>query len=95
MDVNSLVKKWIENNDIKKESEYEEAKRKFEMALGKPFITLQLEIPLGFDNYVKLSKQFITAYPDQIFTRKGKSCIGHEFVDKIKDALDLLKKEVS
>ena len=48
-------------------------------------------ITLGFINYVKLSKHFITAYPDQIFTRNGKSCIGHEFVDKIKDALDLLK----
>lgn len=64
MDVNSLVKKWIENNDIKKESEYEEAKRKFEMALGKPFITLQLEIPLGFDEY---TNEFRKLETDQQF----------------------------
>ena len=51
MDVINLVKKWIENNDIKPESDYEEAKRKFEMALGKPFITLRLEIPTGFEEF--------------------------------------------
>ena len=62
--MNSLVKKWIENNDIKKESEYEEAKRKFEMALGKPFITLQLEIPLGFDEY---TNEFRKLETDQQF----------------------------
>ncbi len=51
MDVTNLVKKWIEKNDVKAESEYEEAKRHFEMAMGKPFITLKLEIPDGFETY--------------------------------------------
>ena len=51
MDVTNLVKKWIEKNDAKAESEYEEAKRHFEMAMGKPFITLKLEIPDGFETY--------------------------------------------
>jgi hypothetical protein len=51
MDVNAVVKKWIEPRDIKPESEYEEAKRQFEMAMGKPFITLRLEIPAGFEDY--------------------------------------------
>lgn len=46
-----MVKKWIEPRDIKPESEYEEAKRQFEMAMGKPFITLRLEIPAGFEDY--------------------------------------------
>jgi hypothetical protein len=40
VDVNNLVRKWIESREKKPESEYEEAKRKFEMAMGKPFITL-------------------------------------------------------
>jgi len=51
MGVNILVKKWIESRGRKPESEYEEAKRKFEMAMGKPFITLKLEIPTGFEGF--------------------------------------------
>ena len=51
MDVTNLVKKWIEKNGVKTESEYEEAKRQFEMAMGKPFIALKLEIPDGFETY--------------------------------------------
>ena len=62
--MNNLVKKWIEPRDIKPESEYEEAKRKFEMALGRPFITLRLEIPLGFEGF---SKEFCKLETDQQF----------------------------
>jgi hypothetical protein len=51
MDVNSLVKKWIESRNSKPESEYEEAKREFEMAMGQPFITLKLELPAGFEEF--------------------------------------------
>ena len=51
MGVSILVKKWIEKNGAQKETEYEEAKRQFEMAMGKPFITLKLEIPDGFETY--------------------------------------------
>lgn len=51
MGVNTLVKKWIESRNNKPESEYEEAKREFEMAMGQPFITLKLEIPAGFEEF--------------------------------------------
>ena len=51
MSVNTLVKKWITSRSRNPKSEYEEAKRKFEMALGKPFITLKLEIPTGFEGF--------------------------------------------
>jgi hypothetical protein len=51
MDVNVLVKNWLLSRKRKPESEYEEAKRKFEMAIGKPFITLKLEIPNGFEEF--------------------------------------------
>ena len=50
MGVNNLVNDE-ESRDIKLESDYEEAKRKFEMAIGKPFITIRLEIPLGFEKF--------------------------------------------
>jgi hypothetical protein len=55
-----LVKKWILSRKRKPEPEYEEAKRKFEMVIGKPFITLKLEIPDGFEKqfneFLKLEK---------------------------------------
>ena len=49
--VKSLVKKWIAPRDKNLESNYEEEKRKFEIAMGNPFITLVLEIPAGFEGY--------------------------------------------
>ena len=64
MDVNNLVKKWIEPKDIKPESDYDEAKRKFEMAMGKPFISLRLELPGGFEEF---GKEFRKLETDQLF----------------------------
>ncbi len=72
MGVNTLVNKWIEPRDIKPASEYEEAKRKFEMAMGKPFITLSLEIPLGFE---KFSSDFLKLEKDQQFHEEVKDLI--------------------
>lgn len=43
------IKKWFEKKTVSKK-EYEEEKRKFEMAIGKPFITLKIELPAGFEN---------------------------------------------
>ena len=57
-----MVKKWILSRKRKPEPEYEEAKRKFEMVIGKPFITLKLEIPDGFEKqfneFLKLEKDY-------------------------------------
>jgi len=72
MGVNSLVKKWIESRGRKPESEYEEAKRKFEMAMGKPFITLSLEIPVGFE---KFSNEFLKLEKDYQFHEEVKDLI--------------------
>jgi hypothetical protein len=72
MDVNNLVKKWIESRDRKPESEYEEAKRKFEMAMGKPFITFSLEIPAGFE---KFSNEFLKLEKDYQFHEEVKDLI--------------------
>ena len=72
MGVNNLVKKWIEPKDITPKSKYEEAKRKFEMAMGKPFITLSLEIPLGFEGF---SNEFCKLETDQQFHEEVKDLV--------------------
>jgi len=72
MDVNSLVKKWIESRDKQPETEYEEAKRKFEMAIGKPFITLSVEIPTGFERF---SNEFLKLEKDYQFHEEVKDLI--------------------
>ena len=70
--MNSLVKKWLESRDRKPESEYEEAKRKFEMAMGQPFITIKLEIPTGFE---KFSNEFRKLEKDYQFHEEVKDLI--------------------
>jgi len=70
--VNNLVKKWIKARDRKPESEYEEAKRKFEMAMGQPFITIKLEIPVGFE---KFSSEFLKLEKDYQFHEDVKDLI--------------------
>ncbi len=72
MDVKSLVKKWIDPKDIKSKSDYEEEKRKFEMAIGKPFIILQIEIPTGFE---KLGNEFRKLESDRQFHEEVKDLV--------------------
>jgi hypothetical protein len=43
------IKKWFEKKSVPKK-EYDEEKREFEMAIGKPFITLKVELPDGFED---------------------------------------------
>ena len=54
------VKKWIETRARKPEAEYDEVKREFEMAIGKPFINIRAELPEGFEdlrsNFLNLEK---------------------------------------
>jgi len=70
--VNNLVKKWLLSRKRTPESEYEEAKRKFEMAIGKPFITLKLEIPDGFE---ELYNEFLKLEKDDRFHEEVKDLI--------------------
>ncbi|MCW3985136.1 MAG: hypothetical protein NWE91_01835 [Candidatus Bathyarchaeota archaeon] len=58
------VKKWIETRTKKPESEYEEAKREFEMAIGRPFINIRIEIPKGFEDS---RVQFLSLETDKDF----------------------------
>jgi hypothetical protein len=43
------IRKWFEKKTVSKQ-EYDEEKREFEMAIGKPFITLKIELPEGFED---------------------------------------------
>jgi hypothetical protein len=43
------IRKWFEKKSASKK-EYDEEKRKFEMAIGRPFITLKIELPEGFED---------------------------------------------
>jgi hypothetical protein len=74
------IKKWFERKSASKK-EYEEEKREFEMAIGKPFITLKIELPEGFEEQ---RKPFINLESNA------------EFIDEVKDLVKknlLLKRE--
>jgi hypothetical protein len=74
------VRKWFERRTATKK-EYEEEKREFEMAIGKPFIILKIELPDGFEDQ---RRAFLQLENDS------------EFIDDIKDQVKknlLIKKE--
>ena len=70
--MNKLVKKWLESRKTKSEAEYDETKREFEMAMGKPFITIKVEIPTGFED---LYTQFLNLEKDDQFHEEVKDLI--------------------
>ena len=84
--MNILVKKWIESREIKPESEYEEAKRQFEMAMGNPFITLILEIPTGFEGF---NNEFLKLEKDAQFHEEVQDLIKKRLL------LDSRRKKIS
>ena len=65
------VKKWFEKRTASKK-EYEEEKREFEMAIGKPYITLKIELPVGFEDQrsvfldLENDSEFIDDVKDQV-----------------------------
>lgn len=65
------IRKWFEKKSASKK-EYDEEKREFEMAIGKPFITLKIELPEGFDAQ---RKPFLNLESDE------------EFLDEVKDLI--------
>jgi hypothetical protein len=66
------VKKWIESRVKKPEAKYDEAKKEFEMAMGKPFITIKIEIPEGFEDF---RGQFFNLEKDEDFLREVRDLI--------------------
>ena len=72
------IKKWFEKKTVSKK-EYDEEKRKFEMAIGKPFINLKIELPAGFEDQ---RNPFLDLENDM------------EFLDEVKDLVkkNLIRK---
>jgi hypothetical protein len=74
------IRKWFEKKSASKK-EYDLEKREFEMAIGKPFITLKIELPEGFEDQ---RKPFLNLENNE------------EFRDQIKDLIKknlLFKRE--
>jgi hypothetical protein len=65
------IRKWFERKSVSKK-EYEEEKREFEMAIGKPFIIFKIELPEGFEDQ---RKPFLNLESDG------------EFLDEVKDLI--------
>jgi len=66
------IRKWIDSRVKKPEAEYDEAKREFEMAMGKPFIIIRVEIPEGFD---ELRSQFLHLEKNEGFLNEVKDLV--------------------
>lgn len=71
------VKKWIESRGKKSEDEYDEAKREFEMAMGKPFINIRVELPEGFEDF---RAQFLGLEENKDFLREVQDLIKKRLV---------------
>ena len=65
------IRKWFDKKSATKK-EYDKEKREFEMAIGKPFITLKIELPEGFEDQ---RKPFLNLENDE------------KFLDEIKDLI--------
>lgn len=68
----SRIKKWFNRRKPKRERTYEEEKREFEMAMGKPFISIKIEMPEGFED---LRAQFLNLETDEQFLEEVKDLI--------------------
>jgi hypothetical protein len=63
------IRRWFEKKTLSKQ-EYDEEKREFEMAIGKPFITLKIDLPESFEDQ------------REEFLNLGKK---PEFIDQVED----------
>ncbi len=66
------IKKWFGSRKLKRERTYEEEKREFEMAMGKPFINIRIEMPGGFE---ELRAQFLNLQKDERFLEEVKDLV--------------------
>jgi len=66
------IKKWFGSRKLKRERTYEEEKREFEMAMGKPFISIRIEMPDGFE---ELRAQFLNLEKDERFLEEVKNLV--------------------
>jgi hypothetical protein len=83
------IRKWFEKKTVSKQ-EYDEEKREFEMAIGKPFITLKVELPEGFEDqraeFMNLEKN--SEFIDQIGDLVKKNLLYSRKTDETTPASD-------
>ncbi|RLI16411.1 hypothetical protein DRO41_01855 [Candidatus Bathyarchaeota archaeon] len=66
------IKEWFGSRKSKSKKRYEEEKREFEMAMGKPFIIIKIEIPKGFEDQ---RAQFLNLEKDEDFLEEIRDLI--------------------
>lgn len=71
------IKKWFKSGKPKNERKYEEEKREFEMAIGKPFIIVRIEMPESFED---LRTEFLSLEKDERFLEEVKDLIKKRLV---------------
>lgn len=79
----SRIKRWLDLKKSKSKKEYEEEKKEFEMAMGKPFITIRVNMPEGFEN---MRSRFLDLENDAQFVE--------EVTDLVKKRLEYEKRGV-
>jgi hypothetical protein len=72
------IRKWFEKKSASKK-EYDEEKREFEMAIGKPFIILKIELPEGFEDQ---RKPFLNLECNREFLEEVKDLIKKNLLHK-------------
>lgn len=83
------IKKWFDRRSADKKK-YEEDKRQFEMAIGKPFITLKVELPEGFENQ---RSEFLDLESDAEFTEEIEDLIKKNLIIRHKRLQALSEKD--
>jgi hypothetical protein len=83
------IRKWFERHSADKK-EYEEDKREFGMAIGKPFITLKVEMPVGFENQ---RSEFLDLESDVEFIGEIEDLIKKNLTIKRKNLQTLSEKD--
>jgi hypothetical protein len=68
----SRIKKWFGPKKQKSEKEYDEEKREFEAAIGRPSIAVKVELPEDFDD---MKTQFLELEDDASFHEEVKDLI--------------------
>ena len=80
------VKKWIEPAEEKPKPEYTEEKREIEMAIGRPFIKIRVELPKGFDD---MRAEFLSLETDKDFLSEVEDLVKKRLIYEKRDAQEI------
>ena len=69
------IKEWVGGRKKKHEEEYEETKKKFEEAIGKPSIHFTVEMPKGFED---MRTEFLQLEKDEKFQKRVENLVKRE-----------------